>query len=930
MEEKQEKRKQILAFQERLNLIALKCILENQGSVAGIASRSFNLGTDQTPWSVNSSNILDSCLHLETVLDEHEGFEVLHQKTFILMNKIFMPCIKKIYVDFEEVSMKVDGRSEVLPVFHIKATGIIIVPCSSKTYEPHKSHRIVAMKEDAFNAFKDDESLSGIENVDPKLIACARWEKVANTTGRPFKNVEFEEKEEPSPSRHTTQTHETIPPPPFITTPAHFSIFKEEAQYWIDKFGLKGYKVFFLHRDRDKDEDGNPRGFANYNASVIGRNAVLCLSKTWNDQGLQDGITEDQIRGSAFHEVWELLLHRLFHLASNRAYTEHDFDEEKHNIIRIMENVVWREDWEGRKGEDPHHFKEIHCNLTLDEWLGKTVPPPFHPGKVEFRLSPKEEAYEKYLKEMLSDPKYQWLEEEGSGKSADTSDRGLLAWIHQRMVKVHNEDPLVDYMHRLRDIVFAMPKGVKSPPRPAYIERLVVHPPYYPGKVEFCQRPEKQDHELKYPSTTVTFDPSSLRSIHEAKMVLNEAQGNLMREHGHEQIVYGRKSGGTEEAATDAPTSQPLQGEAPSDTQKDAQPEQGWKVSFSEEGGFTHILTKEEEGVISRSAEVIKNAIEDKVMDDIKAESQSLTKSKIDLATKAINAFNERESQSFEGREIFRGWLKDAIAKIETCMNWFDYPKLGREIELPNVCHVDFPHIAWPLMDKGKRRIGLFVASINKDLADGIFGIEILVKFRSEIVGKVMVKPDGTLDWHDEPGLRIRPSMTLLPPHLLQGRPAPNDGDNPLEHHEKTYSGPSLLTSCEVSSHGHEDSKLIVDLLLKELLAYPMDSWAHSISKMRVQLVRNSFSPVIEGISVHPKYAGKAIGFKHYIEDVSLFIKDDKERKRVAKNLVDYIIARWKHRSVSGELTPAQGEAPNDGDNPSIQSGKGEEGDEGK
>jgi len=155
---------------------------------------------------------------------------------------------------------------------------------------------------------------------------------------------------------------------PNHTTAAHFSIFKEECDYWIKKLGLLGYKVFYLHKDRDKDdEDGKPRGFANYNASVIGRNAVLCLSVNWDDEGLQeqqDGskITEDKIRQSAFHEVWELLLHRLFHIASNRAYTEFDFEEEKHNIIRTMENVVWAEDW-GKRHRNSIFEKLVHDKL---------------------------------------------------------------------------------------------------------------------------------------------------------------------------------------------------------------------------------------------------------------------------------------------------------------------------------------------------------------------------------------------------------------------------------------------------------------------------------------------------------------------------------------------------------------------------------------
>ena len=42
------------------------------------------------------------------------------------------------------------------------------------------------------------------------------------------------------------------------------------------------------------------------------------------------------------------------------------------------------------------------------------------------------------------------------------TDREMLIWIHQRLVKVHGEDPLVDYMHRLRAIIEATPPDRRS------------------------------------------------------------------------------------------------------------------------------------------------------------------------------------------------------------------------------------------------------------------------------------------------------------------------------------------------------------------------------------------------------------------------------------------------------------------------------------
>lgn len=42
------------------------------------------------------------------------------------------------------------------------------------------------------------------------------------------------------------------------------------------------------------------------------------------------------------------------------------------------------------------------------------------------------------------------------------TDREFLMWLHERLEKVHGVSPLVDYMHRLRQIVFATPATGKS------------------------------------------------------------------------------------------------------------------------------------------------------------------------------------------------------------------------------------------------------------------------------------------------------------------------------------------------------------------------------------------------------------------------------------------------------------------------------------
>jgi hypothetical protein len=43
------------------------------------------------------------------------------------------------------------------------------------------------------------------------------------------------------------------------------------------------------------------------------------------------------------------------------------------------------------------------------------------------------------------------------------TDREFLWWIHERLVNVHGEKEMLDYMHHLRAIVADMPKKRETP-----------------------------------------------------------------------------------------------------------------------------------------------------------------------------------------------------------------------------------------------------------------------------------------------------------------------------------------------------------------------------------------------------------------------------------------------------------------------------------
>lgn len=51
-------------------------------------------------------------------------------------------------------------------------------------------------------------------------------------------------------------------------------------------------------------------------------------------------------------------------------------------------------------------------------------------------------------------------------------DREYLIWIHERLEYVYHENPLSDYMHKLRGIILRIPKNQESQPSCNSLEQL--------------------------------------------------------------------------------------------------------------------------------------------------------------------------------------------------------------------------------------------------------------------------------------------------------------------------------------------------------------------------------------------------------------------------------------------------------------------------
>jgi len=117
------------------------------------------------------------------------------------------------------------------------------------------------------------------------------------------------------------------------TTAKHFAVFQKECRKWLDRFGLKGWRVEFVH------DEGNIKDTRAWSQviNIEDRVALLALSPDWGD----DKVTTRSVRISAFHEVMELFLWRFEIPGTSRYVTAHEFTEERHAIIRTLENVFF-------------------------------------------------------------------------------------------------------------------------------------------------------------------------------------------------------------------------------------------------------------------------------------------------------------------------------------------------------------------------------------------------------------------------------------------------------------------------------------------------------------------------------------------------------------------------------------------------------------
>ena len=117
------------------------------------------------------------------------------------------------------------------------------------------------------------------------------------------------------------------------TTDKDFEIFKGECEKWIQYFGLLGWEVSYAHKEFERKEI-----MADICYNIFSRAAVIRL----NLKRPKNECNDQSIKLSAFHEVCELLLGRLTYMAEARFLADGEVEEETHNIIRTLENKIFK------------------------------------------------------------------------------------------------------------------------------------------------------------------------------------------------------------------------------------------------------------------------------------------------------------------------------------------------------------------------------------------------------------------------------------------------------------------------------------------------------------------------------------------------------------------------------------------------------------
>lgn len=116
-----------------------------------------------------------------------------------------------------------------------------------------------------------------------------------------------------------------------------FNYYKDCVKYFLNYFGLLQWEVHFYYEALNPDARSSVEW-----GELRGRIACFYINPEWIEE---KDLSNGEIKRVAFHEVIELLLCELRHLANHpeESRTYDLVDKEVHSVIRVLENTLFKE-----------------------------------------------------------------------------------------------------------------------------------------------------------------------------------------------------------------------------------------------------------------------------------------------------------------------------------------------------------------------------------------------------------------------------------------------------------------------------------------------------------------------------------------------------------------------------------------------------------
>jgi hypothetical protein len=128
---------------------------------------------------------------------------------------------------------------------------------------------------------------------------------------------------------------DTMPDKTYKATAKQFDLFKKTVALWVEKLGLREWR---LEVELD-DEDKECKCYGYCNSNWNNRTASIgMVETTWHK------LTDVEVKRTARHEVMELMMQPLWHVCLDREFNYDHGCATRHEVIRRLENLFDRDD----------------------------------------------------------------------------------------------------------------------------------------------------------------------------------------------------------------------------------------------------------------------------------------------------------------------------------------------------------------------------------------------------------------------------------------------------------------------------------------------------------------------------------------------------------------------------------------------------------